>query len=148
MGLFSSIDISSSGLTAERFRMDIISNNIANAHTTRTEDGEPYRRKIPVFAERRAHDFRSILRASLNQKKQSGEGVKVLGVTEDPSPFRRVYDPNHPDADEEGYVNYPNVNIVTEMVDMISASRAYEANVTAINTSKNMFMKALDLGRI
>lgn len=148
MGLFSSIDISASGLTAERLRMDIISNNIANINTTRTENGQPYRRKVPVFAERKGRDFYSLLKNSMGKRKNVGNGVKVVGIVEDSSPFKKVYDPNHPHADEKGYVSYPNVNIVAEMVDMISAARAYEANVTAINISKSMFMKALELGRI
>ncbi|HHU69504.1 MAG TPA: flagellar basal body rod protein FlgC [Thermoanaerobacterales bacterium] len=145
MGIFNSIDISASALTAERVRMDIISNNIANVNTTRTENGQPYRRKMPIFQER-SSSFKNIL---LNkQLGLQGKGVRVIGIKDDMSPFRLVYDPNHPDADNNGYISMPNVNIVKEMVDMISASRGYEANVTAINTAKSMAMKALEIGRV
>ncbi|MDK2901250.1 Flagellar basal-body rod protein FlgC [Koleobacter methoxysyntrophicus] len=145
MKMFHSIDISASGLTAERLRMDIISNNIANVNSTRTENGEPYRRQIPVFQER-GRSFGDIL--SDKQWRMQKRGVRVVGIRQDTSPFKLVFDPHHPDADENGYVRLPNVNIVTEMVDMISASRGYEANVTAINSAKNMAMKALEIGRI
>ncbi|HHY13606.1 MAG TPA: flagellar basal body rod protein FlgC [Thermoanaerobacterales bacterium] len=146
MGLFSSIDISATALTAERLRMDIISNNIANVNTTRTENGQPYRRKMPIFQEK-AGSFQDILLRK--QQSNQNRGVRVVGIKEDVSPFRLVYDPEHPDADKEsGYVKMPNVHIVKEMVDMISASRGYEANVTAINTAKSMTMKALEIGRI
>ena len=125
--------------------MDIISNNIANVNTTRTENGQPYRRKMPIFQER-SSSFKNIL---LNkQLGLQGKGVRVIGIKDDMSPFRLVYDPNHPDADNNGYISMPNVNIVKEMVDMISASRGYEANVTAINTAKSMAMKALEIGRV
>ncbi|MEZ7891012.1 MAG: flagellar basal body rod protein FlgC [Candidatus Wallbacteria bacterium] len=140
-GFFKSIDISSSGLTAERLRMDIISNNIANANVTRTESGGPYKRQMPVFAVKSTSAF------SLKTLNDSiPAGVTVEGIVEDETGPRMVYDPSHPDADKEGYVAYPNVNSVREMVDMITCSRAYEANVTAMNSAKNMMLKALEIG--
>ncbi|RKL62918.1 flagellar basal body rod protein FlgC [Thermoanaerobacteraceae bacterium SP2] len=147
MGFFDSMDISASGLTAQRLRMDVISNNIANVNTTRTEEGGPYRRERVVFQERKKDfSFENIL--SNFSKNQSGQGVRVVAVEKDPAPFKLVYDPSHPDADALGYVRMPNVNVVTEMVDMISATRSYEANVTAINSAKSMITKALEIGRI
>lgn len=140
--MFHSIDISASGLTAQRVRMDLISNNIANADTTRTPYGEYYQRQMPVFASRGP-------RPSLggSQFRSTRGGVDVVGIVNDPSPPRLAYDPEHPEANEEGYVEYPNVNIVSEMVDMIGASRAYEANVTSLNAAKDMAMRALEIGR-
>ncbi|NMB32969.1 MAG: flagellar basal body rod protein FlgC [Clostridium sp.] len=145
MGYFTSLDVSASGLTAQRLRMDTISQNIANANTTRTENGQPYRRKTVLFEERTA-SFSDCLSKTASQS-PAGKGVRVTGIVEDRSPFKREYDPGHPDADDSGYVLRPNVDIITEMVNMISATRAYEANVTAINTSKDIAMKALDIGR-
>jgi flagellar basal-body rod protein FlgC len=143
--LFDSLDISASGLTAQRLRMDVISNNIANATTTRTPEGGPYRRERVIFQERRnMFSFKDILTRSIDV----GKGVRVVAVEKDPAPFKLVYDPTHPDADQNGYVRMPNVNIVTEMVDMISATRSYEANVTAINTAKSMIAKAIEIGRV
>lgn len=146
MGLFRAIEISSSGLTAERLRMDIIANNIANANSTKTENGKPYRRQIPVFEARES--FRERLSRMLNKGTSfTGYGVRVKEIVKDKSPFTLIYDPNHPDADEKGYVKMPNVNIVNEMVDMISATRAYEANVTALNAAKEMAKSAFEIGR-
>ena len=146
MNLFRSMDISASGLTAERLRMDIIAQNIANVNTTRTVQGGPYRRKLVVLKEIQPDSFESIL--DKVKGKYSGKGVEVVQISEDDqTPLREVYDPGHPDADQNGYVEYPNVNIVSEMVDMISATRAYEANVTAFNASKAMFQKSLEIGR-
>jgi len=147
MSFFSSFNINSSGLTAQRYRMDIISQNIANANTTRTADGTPYRRKVVTFAEKNSHTpFSRVLK--LSRDKYSGDGVKVDGVYEDTeTDLTMVYDPSHPDADENGYVMYPNVNIITEMANMIDASRAYEANSTAFNASKAMAMKGLEIGK-
>lgn len=144
MQMFKTIDIAASGLTAERLRMDIISNNIANVNSTRTEAGGPYQRQMPVFAPREAESFATILDRA--QTQMSSEGVRVVGITKDTSPLKRVYDPHHPDADKDGYVTMPNVNVVSEMVDMISASRSYEANVTVVNAAKSMAMKALEIG--
>ena len=137
MKLFDSLAIRASGLTAERLRMDTIASNSANADTTRTETGGPYRRKVAVFREK--------LDAEMDRK--AGAGVEAAAVVEDPSPFKRVYDPSHPDADEEGYVALPNVNLLNEMVDMIAATRAYEANVTTLNATKAMYAKALEIGK-
>lgn len=147
MGYFGALDAGASALTAQRLRMDTISQNIANANTTRTQDGTPYRRRIVVFEEgSQGKPFSEYLTSS-SRERYLGKGVKVSRVIEDSSPFKKVYDPGHPDADAEGYVEMPNVDVVTEMVNMISATRAYEANVTSINTTKSMAMKALEIGR-
>lgn len=147
MGFFNSIDIGASGLTAQRLRMDTISQNIANANTTRTENGTPYRRKTVIFEERAAENsFYSYL-SNADKSVSVGSGVRVAEIVEDPSPFKRVYDPGNPDADENGYVEIPNVDVITEMVNMISATRAYEANVSSINSAKSMAMKALEIGK-
>ena len=127
MSYFGALDIGASALTAQRLRMDIISQNIANANTTRTDDGTPYRRRVVLFRESSdGIPFSEYLTAS-SKARYFGKGVKVSRIVEDSSPFRRVYDPGHPDADEDGYVEMPNVDVVTEMVNMISATRAYEA---------------------
>jgi len=149
MSLFSSFDINASGLTAERFRMDIISQNVANANTTRTEDGTPYRRKVVTFAEKGSQTpFSRVLNTARENYTYSGKGVKVSRVEEDSwTDMKMVYDPSHPDADENGYVLYPNVNIVTEMTNLIDASRAYEANATAFGTSKAIALKGLEMGQ-
>jgi flagellar basal-body rod protein FlgC len=146
MSFLNSINISASGLTAEKLRMDVISKNIANVNTTRTANGTPYRRQVVTFQER---DKQMPFSEYLNDASKNfiGSGVKVSGITEDKTPFKSLYDPGHPDADEEGYVKMPNVDVMTEMVNMISASRAYEANVTAINSAKSMALKALEIGR-
>ena len=147
MGMFTSFDINSSGLTAQRYRMDIISENVANANTTRTGDGTPYVRKVVTFQEKgKQTPFSRVLNKSMDR--YSGEGVKVGGVYKDTqTEMNMVYDPSHPDADENGYVLYPNVNIITEMTNLIDASRAYEANATAFNASKSMAMKGLSIGQ-
>lgn len=146
MGFFNSINISASGLTAEKLRMDVISKNIANANTTKTASGTPYRRQVVVFQETEGQpSFSQYL--SEASKGVVGGGVKAVAIKEDKSPFKLVYEPGHPDADEKGYVKMPNVDTMTEMVNMITASRAYEANVTAINSTKTMAMKALDIGK-
>ena len=146
MGLFQSFDISASGMTAERFRTDIIAQNIANVNTTRTEDGTPYRRKVVTFAEKRATPFQEMLEEQYRNFK--GTGVKVTSVKEDTtSDYIMEYDPSHPDADENGYVSYPNVNTVTEMTNLISSTRAYEANATAFEASKSLAETGLTIGR-
>ena len=147
MGMFTSFDINSSGLTAQRYRMDIISENVANANTTRTGDGTPYVRKVVTFKEKdKQTPFSRVLNKSMD--KYTGEGVKIGGVYKDTqTEMNMVYDPSHPDADENGYVTYPNVNIITEMTNLIDASRAYEANATAFNASKSMAMKGLNIGQ-
>lgn len=150
MSIFSSFGINASGLTAERFRMDIISQNIANANTTRTEDGTPYVRKVVTFQEKtdQGATFSSMLANNRSRyNRYGGDGVKVGGVYRDNvTEMNKVYDPSHPDADEDGYVWYPNVNTITEMTNMIDASRAYEANTTAFATSKAMAVKGLEIG--
>jgi flagellar basal-body rod protein FlgC len=143
LNAFNSLRISASGLSAERLRMDTISSNIANVSTTRGEDGQPYRRKVAVFQE----NLNTELDKRTGKMKENMLGVKAVGIVEDQSELKRVYDPSHPDADEEGYVNMPNVNILNEMADMIAATRSYEANVTAMNSEKSMFLKALEIGR-
>jgi len=147
MSFFSSLDISASGLTAQRLRMDTISQNIANVNTTRTENGTPYRRKAVIFEERSLSTPFSDYLSEESKDKYTGKGVRVAKIIEDSSSFKKIYDPGHPDADKDGYVLMPNVDIITEMVNMISATRAYEANVTSINTSKSMAMKALEIGK-
>ena len=145
MSIFSSMNINATALTAERARMDIISKNIANAQTTRTKNGLPYKRQVAVFKEAQGdNSFKSVLE---NKRKKDTGGVEVVGIVEDKSDFKLRYDPGHPDADENGYVKMPNVELITEMVDMITAQRAYEANATAINTSKAMLQKAIDIGK-
>lgn len=146
MGMFGAIDAAASGLTAERLRMDVISNNIANVNTTRTTEGGAYKRQMVVFAPRENETtFAQVLSTATDTG--TGNGVRVVGITKDKSPTHKIYDPAHPDANKEGYVEMPNVNIVTEMVDMITATRAYEANVTVMNSSKSMALKALEIGR-
>lgn len=150
MSFFNGMNISASGMTAQRLRMDLISQNIANVNTTRDENGEPYRRKTVLFEEREADSFGSILSKTNYGKgsKTNGSGVKVTGIVEDHvTEMKKVYDPSHPDADEEGYVSYPNVNTVTEMTNLIDATRSYEANVTAFNATKNMLLKGLEVGQ-
>ncbi len=142
MGLLHSLRISAGALTAQRVRMDVISNNVANMNTTRTAEGGPYRREAVTFAERT--DGPSFL-ASLRQQDSSGDGVMVAAIIEDPAPPRRVYEPEHADADEEGWVLYPNINVVTEMTDLVAAGRAYEANVTVLNAAKDMATRALSI---
>lgn len=147
MGLFQSFDICASGMTAQRFRMDTIAENIANVNTTRTEDGEPYRRKIVTFEEKTLRpSFADTLADSTTTFQ--GDGVKVASVTEDyETDFVMQYDPSHPDADENGYVTYPNVNTVTEMTNLIDSSRAYEANTTAFDAVKAMAQAGLQIGQ-
>ena len=148
MSIFRAFDISASGMTAQRFRTDIIAENVANETTTRTEDGTPSRRKVVAFEEKTITDFSHVLDSVREGDKMIGNGVKVRGVGEDySSDFVMKYDPSHPDADENGYVSYPNVNIVTEMTNMIDASRSYEANVTAFNAIKSMASQGLNVGK-
>lgn len=149
MGMFSAFDINASGMTAQRYRMDIISENVANANTTRTADGSPYRRKVVSFMEKSGQaSFGNVLGKVAYRRGYGGNGVKVAGVYEDyVTEMNKVYDPSHPDADEDGYVTGPNVNIITEMTNMIDASRAWEANSTAFNASKAIALKGLELGQ-
>jgi flagellar basal-body rod protein FlgC len=144
MSFLNSINISGSGLTAQKLRMDIISENIANIDTTRTEEGGPYRRKMVVLESK--NDFKEMLARNIDEIKSSG-GVEVSEIVEDESEFRLVYDPDHPDSDESGYVMMPNVDSLKETIDMMDAYRAYQANITALNTTKQMAVKALEIGR-
>ena len=143
MSFLESLNISGSGLTAQRFRMDVISENIANIDTTRTENGGPYRRKMVVLSSE--NSFRSMMVKNLSDYELGG--VEVTEIVEDQSEFKLVYDPEHPDADEEGYLRMPNVDSLKETTDMMEAYRAYQANVTALNTTKQMAVKALEIGR-
>jgi flagellar basal-body rod protein FlgC len=148
MSLFGGLEISASGLTAERLRMDVTAENLANAQTTRGADGQPYRRKEVVLQEAPGSFGASLSAAMGGGSNSDGGGVQVAGVVQDnATPLKRVYDPGHPDADAQGYVSMPNVDTVTEMVDLISAQRAYEANVTAMQSAKQMFSRTLDLLR-
>jgi flagellar basal-body rod protein FlgC len=147
MGMFDALEISASGLTAERLRMDVTAENLANAQTTRGADGQPYRRKEVVLAERQGPGtFGAALAGAMGRGGASG-GVQVATIAQDQTPLKQVYDPGHPDADANGYVQMPNVDPVAEMVDLISAQRAYEANVTAMQAAKQMFSKTLELLR-
>lgn len=144
MQLFKSMRISASGLSAERLRMDTIASNIANVDTTRTESGGPYRRKIAVFQENLDREIKK----NSDEVTFDGNGVKAVAVVDDTTePFKKVYDPSNPDAGADGFVEKPNVNMLNEMVDLIASTRAYEANVTAMNSEKSMALKALEIGR-
>ena len=152
MGMFTSINIAATGMSAERLRSDVISDNIANASTTRTQDGGPFKKSTVIM--RPISDSNPQWRTPFTPSDLDngpGKGVKVLEITKDTSEGRLVYDPTHPDAYQsgphKGYVEYPNVNIVNEMVDLISASRAYEANATVVDGAKDMFSAALEIGR-
>jgi flagellar basal-body rod protein FlgC len=145
MSSFSGMNVSASGMTAQRLRMDIISQNIANINTTRDEFGNVYKRQSVVFAEKDVTAFKDVLMKTAGTM---GNGVKVTKIVEDDkTPLRKVYDPAHPDADQDGYVSYPNVNTVQEMTDLIDATRSYEANVTAFNAAKNIALKGLEIGK-
>ncbi|MGV8906035.1 MAG: flagellar basal body rod protein FlgC [Acetobacterium sp.] len=144
MSFLSSFNISGSALTAQKYRLDVISQNIANAQVTKTEDGTPYRRKMVVLGSVDTGSFKDALNSAVKVNKQ---GVQVEKVMDDPSDLVPVYDPSHPDANAEGYVLYPNVNTAQEMIDAMGASRAYEANVTALNATKAIVLKALEIGR-
>ena len=145
MDFFKALHTSSTGLSAQRLRMNLISSNLANINTTRTPQGGPYRRKEAVFeAVPVDRSFKNAL--AMARTGQIAE-VKVAGIVEDPVPFKQKYDPHHPDADGRGYVTVPNINLMEEMVNMISATRSYEANVSAIKAAKSMALKALDIGR-
>lgn len=150
MSLFNTFDISGSGMSAERFRLDIIAENIANANSTRRSDGRegPYRRKNVTLAPRANNGVQFVMPVDRQPPHaERNRGVRVTGVHEDQSPLRFEYDPSHPDANAQGYVAKPNVNVMTEMVDMITASRAYEANATVMREAKNMMLRALQIGR-
>ncbi len=147
MNLFKTLNISASGLSAERLRMDVISSNIANASSTRSVKGGPYRRQVVLLApQNKQESFQKVLQDSLNGQAPYS-GVRVAGIVEDQSPLKRVYDPKHPHASPDGYVEYSNVDVMKEMVELITASRSYEANVTVLNSTKSMFLKTLEIGR-
>ena len=144
MSIFNAMQINASGLTLERFKLDTISTNIANVNTTRTEDGEgPYIKQSVVFEE----DFQRANAQLVDNSNVKSAGVRIIGIDRDEDNVRLAYEPNHPDADEDGYVAYPNVDMADEMVDMMTAIRTYDANVTAINSSKDMLKRALEIGR-
>ena len=142
MGLDQSMDISVSAINANRIHMELISSNLANIDTTRTEEGGPYRRKIPVFGEKPLQ-FSDALSAA-QQKKMPG-GIEIKDIVEDPTPFQKVYNPGHPDADKQGYVSLPNVSMAKEMVDMVYVEKVYEANITAFNATKKMAQDTLSI---
>ncbi len=148
MSFLSTLNISGSGMTAQRLRLDVVSDNIANLETTRTEDGGPYRRKM-VILQAQEPSFREILEGvrTGQTKNPTGDGVKAIAVVEDQTELKPVYDPTHPDADEDGYVMMPNIDLVKETADAMAASHAYQANITAFNTTKQMAQSALEVGR-
>ena len=140
MNFFGALQISASGLDAQRMRMNVIAGNIANINVTRTPEGGPYKRKDVIFQTTRLKSFAEELQSSM-----IGQGVEITSIYEDDSPFELRYEPNHPDADKDGYVAYPNINIVKEMTNLISASRSFEANVAVIQTTKDMAQRALQI---
>ena len=141
MDLLDTFNVSASGLAAQRTRLQTISSNLANANTTRTEEGTPYRRKVPVF------ESESIGGAFGDALDKELASVRVAGTREDPTPFPVVHDPDHPDADLDGYVQLPNVDVLSEMVDLMNTSRSYEANANVVDTTRDMALRALDIGR-
>jgi flagellar basal-body rod protein FlgC len=146
MGFYTSIEVSASGLSAERLAMDTIANNIANVNTTRTAEGGPFKRQLVVYAQKNAPTPAAAgATDDPSDPAAASAGVQVVGIVNDQSPDRLVYDPGHPDADANGYVHMPNVDVVKEMVDMMAASRAYEANVTAIQESRSIGNATLGL---
>ncbi len=147
--MYSSIEVSASGLSAERLAMDVIANNLANVNTTRTPEGGAFKRQLVVFAQKTdptvQASFDPLATPTAAETASNLNGVQAVGIISDPGPDRMVYDPTHPDADAAGYVHMPNIDVVKEMVDMIAASRAYQANVTAIQESRNMGNAALNI---
>lgn len=147
MAFLNAMNISASGLTAQRARLDVTAENISNSSTTRTESGDPYRRRMVVFEPRNEGSFQEIFSRTAKGKYSGQQGVVVSEIIEDDSPFKSVYEPTHPDADENGYVMMPNVDLLKETIDGMEASRAYDANVTAFNAIKAMATKGLEVGR-
>jgi flagellar basal-body rod protein FlgC len=144
MNFIDALRISASGLTSQRLRMNVVSSNLANSNTTRTPEGGPYRRKDVVFSSQPVQNsFQDMMRSQISSKLSE---VKVVEIVTDPKPPVLKYDPRHPDADEKGFVRLPNINTIEEMVNMMSAARSYEANVTAVKATKNMAKKALKIG--
>ncbi len=146
MRMFRAMEASASALTAERLRMDLIANNLANINTTRTAQGTPYRRRYAVMEERPAN-FGQVLAQEAGKTDPIGQGVRVAQIREDQAPFKEVYDPSHPHADANGMVRLPNVDLLQEITDMMVSSRIYDANVTAFNAAKSMALRALEIGR-
>lgn len=144
MDFMTAFDVGASALTAERTHLNVISMNLANAKTTKTAEGGAYRRKSVSFAATEVSPFGKAMNDALDREIK---GVRVLDIAQDKRPFKKVYEPGHPDADKEGYVSYPDINIVEEMTNMLTASRSYEANAQGIETAKNMYARALELGR-
>jgi len=140
------LNVSASGMTAERMRLDVVAENISNSNTTRTENGGPYRRKMVVFEQAGQNDFGNVFRSEIRKRGAMTGGVRVAEIVEDERDFPVVYDPTHPDADENGYVQRPNVDTLKEIVDSMAASRAYDSNLTVFNTVKTMAAKALEIG--
>ncbi|MCF0151347.1 MAG: flagellar basal body rod protein FlgC [Firmicutes bacterium] len=148
MSFLNSLNIVASGLTAQQQRLDVISENITNSATTRTEQGGAYRRKMVVFeAQNSGASFRSAMNKAMQKAQPLQGGVKVTAIVEDPTDFQQVYDPTHPDADENGFVDMPNVDTVKEITDAMAATQAYSADVTALNTLKSVISKGLEIGR-
>ena len=151
MSMFHSMNTTASALTSQRLRMDVISSNMANAETTRSEyvngKWQPYQRKAVVLQSKENGSFSNFLQKAMGQSTNEGDGVQVTKIVKDETPFELVYNPNHPDANADGYVEMPNVDPLREMVDLMSATRSYEANVTVLNASKGMMMKALEIGK-
>ncbi len=147
MSFLNAMNISASGMTAQRLRLDVAAENISNINTTRTEAGGPYKRKMVVFEPMGEKSFRQILNDRAAAGKEKQRGVVVSQIMEDDSPFKSVYNPVHPDANEDGYVMMPNVDLLKETIDGMAATRAYDANITAFNAIKMMASKALDIGR-
>ena len=151
MSMFHSINTTASALTSQRLRMDVISSNMANAETTRSEyvngKWQPYQRKAVVLQTKDSGSFSNFLQKSMGQSTNAGDGVQVAEIVTDKTPNQLIYNPNHPDANADGYVEMPNVDPLREMVDLMSATRSYEANVTVLNASKGMMMKALEIGK-
>lgn len=145
MDFMTALDIAATGLSTERTTMNVVSMNLANAKTTRTPEGKPYQRRSVVRASQDVDSpFSHVMQDALSRELK---GCRVLGIAEDSRPYKRVFEPGHPDADSLGYVSYPDINVVEEMTHMLTASRAYEANVTSIQSVKGMFNKALEIGR-
>lgn len=145
MNIFTTFDIAASGLKAQTTRLNTVSANLANAETTSTPEGGPYKKKSVVFQTEKL-PFKEQLDSSVQSREQA-QGVKVAKIIEDTSPPQRIFDPSHPDAKEDGYVELPNISVFKEMVDMMSATRSYEANTTTIKSAKRMALKALEIGR-
>ncbi|CAN2041992.1 Flagellar basal-body rod protein FlgC [Candidatus Magnetomoraceae bacterium gMMP-15] len=148
MNFFNALNISTTGLTVNRLQMNIISDNLSNAYTTRTSSGEPYRRKVVILEPKAVEDFDSVLKSEIAEEdKETFKGVNAKDIIEDKTPFRKVHNPGHPHADKTGFVSMPNVNVLVEMANMVVAKRSYEANVTAIGATKSMAVKALEIGK-